>query len=55
VPVHEYDIDVALLQLLRGADSGESSAQDHDPMAASLSGHETEGTVAGASAVTRWG
>ena len=48
VPVHEHDVDVALLQLLRGADPAEPCAQDHDPVAAAArvgsSGHGHQAT-----------
>ena len=30
VLVHEHDVDVALLQLLRGADPGKAAAEDED-------------------------
>ena len=43
VLVHEHDLGVALLQLLRGADPGEAAAEDEDARRAAVSfaGHET--------------
>ena len=41
VLVHEHDVDVALLQLLRGADPGKAAAEDEDTrsLAVLSSGH----------------
>ena len=44
VLVHDDDLDVALLQLLRSADSGKASAEDEDGVAVAVveSGHEAK-------------